>query len=354
MPDERKEHSEHVILLLVLVMAVAIVAVIFSVKLFSHEEDVYNLTTKAMNTYVRQTTYGQNAIESAKLTAERIEKLEEELAFYKENSQIYNINLNSGKKWIDISPAVLDIIKKSLEISKLSRGTFEPTILPVARLWNFKDKSNIIPERQDIIKNLNLTDYNIVKINEEVKRILLLKENSGLDLTGIIKGIACNFAVKQYKLNGIRAGIISVGQSIAVYGNKKDNKPWEIALKNPFEQKESTSFGNLSIKDGHVSTSCIFNNFFKKEENIYHHVIDPSTGYPVKNNLISVTVTHADGLIADALSTACLVLDKENSSGILNHYAAGAIFLDNNKNIFITENLKDKFILENKDFKIIN
>lgn len=91
------------------------------------------------------------------------------------------------------------------------------------------------------------------------------------------------------------------------------------------------------------STSC-------KTGKRYHHILDPSTGYPAESSLISVTVVSDNGLLSDGLSTACFVLGKEKGERLLETYGAEGVFIDQNKKVTVTKGLKDKFTILNEEY----
>ena len=86
----------------------------------------------------------------------------------------------------------------------------------------------------------------------------------------------------------------------------------------------------------------------------YHHILDPSTGYPADSGLISVTIVCDNGLLSDGLSTACFILGLEKSQSLLEKYNAEAVFVDKDKNVYVTDGIKDMFELTNDNYKIVN
>jgi thiamine biosynthesis lipoprotein len=339
------------ILLSILATVVVTVITIFFI-LINHEEKAYECSDTAMKTDVKQTIYGHNAPEAAKAALKQIKKLETQISWEIAESQVQKINENAANGWVNLSSGMMDILSKSLEVSNLSKGAFDPTIFPISSLWGFGEKNEKVPNKEDILEKLPLVDYKYLKINKDVKRAKLFKKGSGITLDGISKGAACNFAIKQYKENGPYAGIVSIEHSIGVYGEKKDHKPWRIAFEDPFKRTEAGCFGVLEIREGHVFTSDFYEKSFTQDVKIYHKIFNPQTGNPAKKDRIRVTITHNDGIIANALAIACFVLGRENSLPLLSHYAAGAIFVDNDKHVFLTANLEEQFKINNNEFAI--
>lgn len=118
------------------------------------------------------------------------------------------------------------------------------------------------------------------------------------------------------------------------------------------EDKTGEAMGVLSLSGTtNVSTSGDYEKYFMQDGKRYHHILDPSTGYPADSGLISVTIVSDSGLLSDGLSTACFVLGKEKGEKLLETYGAEGVFIDQNKKVTVTKGLKDKFTILNKEYK---
>ena len=129
-----------------------------------------------------------------------------------------------------------------------------------------------------------------------------------LDLGGIAKGYAADEAVAIVKKHGIKRAIIDLGGNVIVFGEKKDKSPWRVGIQNP--QKERGEYiGILPVltnslyeaQNRSVVTSGLYQRFFEENGKHYHHIFSPSSGYPVDNGLLSVTVITSNSMDADAL-----------------------------------------------------
>lgn len=186
--------------------------------------------------------------------------------------------------------------------------------------------------------------------NEAVSSIYI-EDQCTLDLGAVGKGIACDVAqdyLKQQKK--VSGAVIAVGGSILLYGSKADGSNWNVAVQNPRGQ-DGEAMGVLSLSGTtNVSTSGDYEKYFMQDGKRYHHILDPSTGYPAESGLISVTVVSKSGLLSDGLSTACFVLGKEKGQKLLETYGAEGIFIDQNKKVTVTKGLKDKFTILNEEY----
>ena len=146
--------------------------------------------------------------------------------------------------------------------------------------------------------------------------------------------MACDMLKTYLDSSNMQGAVISVGGSILAWGNyNKAGDKWQIAVAHP--RNEGEYLGVLSLDEGFVSTSGDYERFFEKDGKRYHHILDATTGYPAETDTISVTVVCDNGLISDALSTACFILGEENSRELLGEYNASAVFVDKDMNISI-------------------
>ena len=199
-------------------------------------------------------------------------------------------------------------------------------------------------------ERLETTDKKI-NTDESVSSIYI-GDKCTLDLGAVGKGIACD-VVQDYlkKQKEVGGAVIAVGGSILLYGSKADGSDWNVAVQNPRGQ-DGEAMGVLSLSGTtNVSTSGDYEKYFMQDGKRYHHILDPSTGYPADSGLISVTIVSDSGLLSDGLSTACFVLGKEKGQKLLETCGAEGIFIDQNKKVTVTKGLKDKFTILNEEYK---
>ena len=353
MPFKNTFKKKNLFILVLVSFLILIAALLLS--FFQNEEKPFTNTTPAMGTFVFQTISSkqENPEVIANSITKSIKDLENKISWRKENSDIFKIN-NAGKSdKIKVNNDTFDILKKSLEISKKTDGAFEVSILPISSLWDFSNNKSIVPNSNALKNALNKIGYKNILLNEQDYTVQNLSGVPILDLGGVGKGSACDLALKEYSKNDLNYAIISVGGSIGLYGKKEHNQPFNIAIRDPLEKENpSLSFANLKLYSGCISTSGAYEQGFTVNDTFYHHILDSKTGYSAQSDLLSVTVCHDSGTLTDLLSTSCYVLGKNKSLPILKEYNAEAVFVDKNKNVFITPNLKSKFSLTNDNYKI--
>ena len=194
-----------------------------------------------------------------------------------------------------VSMSDIELIKKSIDIAAKTHGNFNPALGTVTKLWH-----DSIPDEID----LSHTDY--TKINIDGNELIKSDSKLQLDLGGIAKGYICEKVTDYLIAQGVDYGVLSFGGNISVFGDRT----WEIGIQSPYDTDDIV--GNLKIDSGYVSVSGDYQRYFEMGGKRYHHIIDPTTGYPVDNGVNSVVVWCDDGTLADALSTALFVMGADD------------------------------------------
>ncbi|WP_164919073.1 MULTISPECIES: FAD:protein FMN transferase [Acutalibacteraceae] len=304
----------------------------------------YESSDFAMGTYIQQTVYGKNGEEAAKAALGKITRLENEISWRIDTSDVARLNAAAGTDWISIDPETASILSASLDVAQKSDGAYDPTILPVSSLWDFGGENQHAPAKSEVQKFVQYVNYQDLRVDAKNSKASLKLHYMAIDLGGIGKGAACDDAIAAYRSAGAEYGIIAVGGSIGVYGSKPDGSPWHIAIRDPDTKDDSAgSMGQIDLASGFVSTSGTYEQTFTENGVTYHHLLNPKTGYPENNGLVSVTVKCDNGALSDALSTACFVLGREKGEKLLADYHAEGVFIDSANQVYVTGGLKDSF-----------
>lgn len=232
-------------------------------------------------------------------------KYESLLSRTREGSDIWNINHSSGDP-VEVSDITIELLELAIHYSELSGGIFDPTIASVVSLWNFTDNpEKVLPEESDIAEALTHVDYRNIQIKGNT--VTLLDPDASIDLGGIAKGYIAD-QLKAFLINKeVTGALINLGGNNLALGTKPGNQPWKIGIQKPFGESSDLA-AILSIAGKSVVTSGNYERYFEKDDQIYHHIIDPATGYPVQNHLNGVTILSDSSADGDALSTTCFAL----------------------------------------------
>lgn len=284
-----------------------------------------------------------------KKSTDIMKKLEHILSFYNDNSDITKINKNAGKDFVNVSDSTFEIIKKSKYYSQLTDGLFDISVAPLVKAWSICNDSPKVLNNDTINKLLPLINYNDIILDEENISIMLNKENQKIDLGGIAKGYIADLIIDFYKENNVKSAIVNIGGNIKVLGRKSHEDLWQIGIYKPI--KHSTDIiCSLAVEDLSIVTSGVYERAFISNNKLYHHILDPHTGYPASTDIMSITIVNESSLLCDALATPLLIMGTfEASKFMQNHNIEGIIITTNNK-IILSKSLLNKFNLhENYD-----
>ena len=265
-----------------------------------------------------------DAIEKAFELCSRYESL---LSRTREDTDIYRINHAQGKA-VECDPETVDVIRKGLDYSERSEGRFDITIAPVAELWDFHGDDPVLPQEEEIQNALRKVDGSSVHVEKEGDAWYLTFDHPDtmLDLGGLAKGYAADRLTEYLKSQGVTSGLVNLGGNVAAIGAKADGSPWKVGIQKPFD---TGIIDKKEVTGQSVVTSGVYERCFEKDGTLYHHILDPATGYPVSNGLWGVTIISDSSLQGDALSTVCLLIGQEEAMDLIRQTdGVQAVFVD--------------------------
>jgi thiamine biosynthesis lipoprotein len=249
-----------------------------------------------------------------------------------------------------LSDDILSYLKQEQELYEETKGAFSFCIRPLTQLWGIEDGGTDIPSDTDIENEMDYIDGSQITLTS--KGIIFEKDGMAIDFGATGKGIACDVVAEKLSETNVNGAVVSVGGSVAVYGSKGDGKSWHIGIRNP-RGEEDEVMGVLECSDATmISTSGDYEKYFEKDGKRYHHILDPATGYPVDNGLISVTIISDSGFMSDALSTACFVLGLEDGMAYAEKKGVEAIFITQDKKVYITDGIKKTFRITEDSYEL--
>lgn len=316
-------------------------------------------TDFAMGTVISQNVYSANEEEIAEKVLSTINELENTISWRIQLSPVALINeaAGTGKK-IEVEEKLVKWLSDCQDVYERSQGALDITVGPASRLWDIGGDNPKVATAKEVEAVLPLIDGSKVQIDGE--KVSLDIKGGQLDLGAVGKGIACDEIGKMlteevssdFQVNGT----FSVGGSVLIYGEKPDGTDWKIGVQNP-RGEEGENMGVLTIRQKekekkYVSTSGDYEKYIEKDGVRYHHIMDPRTGSPADSGLISVTIISESGFLSDALSTACFVLGLEDGMKLTAEYGAEAIFIDEDKNVYLTEGAGEHFQILEKEYRL--
>ncbi|MBE5971115.1 MAG: FAD:protein FMN transferase [Lachnoclostridium sp.] len=256
-----------------------------------------------------------------------------------EGSEIYRLNhRRKDEQVFELSERAAELLSLSFEYCELSGGAFDITIEPVSSLWDFTSGEAVLPEA-DLIKEA-VSKVGFENLLLENQTLTIQSPNTTIDLGAIAKGYIAD-EMKEYLIEqGVKSAVINLGGNVLCIGSKPDGEPFKIGLKKPFAQ-ESETFAIADITDMSVVTSGVYERYFELDGKHYHHILNPQTGYPYENDLLSVTILSDSSADGDGLSTTCFSLGLEKGMELVNSLdGVYGCFIDEDYNIYYSEGME--------------
>ncbi|MCI8767496.1 FAD:protein FMN transferase [Schaedlerella sp.] len=251
-------------------------------------------------------------------------------------SEVSRINASAGTP-VKVSQETVDLISLGLRYCELSSGKFDITISPLSDLWNFTNHTeHTVPDAEAIEEARSHVDYRKVLVDKKACTVTLLDPQAKIDLGGIAKGYIADRLKEYLKKEGVEHALINLGGNVLTLGASFDGSPFRIGIQKPFDE-QNAPIDILEIQDRSVVSSGVYQRYFKKDGRLYHHILNPETGYPYANQLLQATVITDSSADGDALSTCCFALGLEEGSALIES-------LKNVQAIFVTEDYRLHYV----------
>lgn len=337
---------------IIIIIMISFSLVACSRKDKKEEVEKYTRNFIALGTFIHISVFSDNEKEANRILLEgekRVNEIEGKMSINIDKSEISMLNANRQGK---VSEENLYVVKTALKYAALSNGKFDITVDPLARLWGIGTDNAQIPSLEDINTARALVNYKTVHIEENNKKITLGKDQA-LDLGAIAKGYTADEIRKVFVKNGIKSGCINLGGNIMTIGSKMDGSKWNIGIQDPLASRDEY-LGIVKGTDLSVVTSGNYERYFERDGVRYHHILDVATGYPSKTGVISTTIISKNGIDGDALSTAAFTLGVEEGIKLIESIdGVDAIFVTEDRMVYTTSKIQDKFELTNDNFEIV-
>lgn len=312
-----------------ILIALAVVAAVAAAAIFFASSNEVKREFFAMDTFVSAKVKGFAAKDAAGGISTLVRELDsKQLSRYTSGSEISRINSEAETV---LSDEMRDYITELLEVGKMSGGKFDIALGAVSDLWSFNDSPRV-PSTDELTEALSRSGSDKLSLSGNT---LTRADGCIIDLGSAGKGIALDKVKSYLSDKKICSAVVSVGGSVLLYGKGSFN----VGVRDPWGEA-GRSVMTVKLGAGCVSTSGSYERCFEQGGKRYHHILDPDTGLPVENGLVSVTVISDSGLLSDALSTACFVLGAEGGAKLAAKYGCEAIFITEDKKVICTDGIK--------------
>ena len=236
------------------------------------------------------------------------------------DSEISNFNRTGADRLFKISNDFYRVMLQSEKLFKLTNGAWDGTVKPLVDIWGFGTAGDTdkIPDKKKILNLLKQTGFDKIIIGENT--LLKKKSSLSLDLASIAKGYGVDSVGRYLKNSGFNDFVIDIGGEVYASGEKKSGHPWIIGISRPDESVFSSPplYLKIKLENQAIATSGDYRNFFKVKGKIFSHIIDPVTGYPIDNGVVSASVIADNCTFADGLATALMVMGHKKGLALVN------------------------------------
>lgn len=303
----------------------------------------------AMDTTMSITAYEQDPTDALVAAQQEVNRLDALWSRTRPNSDVAKLNTAAGSGPVEVDPDTAALLEKANEAALESGMAFDPVLAPVMDAWGFGATESEatavhrVPGQAELDALLPLT-RELPVVEEEAAALPL--DGQAVDLGAIAKGAAADYVVEALTGHGVDSAIIALGGNITALGGKPDGSPFRVYVRDP--QGEGEDYLCLmSLPAGWTcSTSGGYERYFEADGTVYHHIIDPATGYPARSGLLSVTVVAEDPALADAWSTALYVLGADEAiarwkSGEGTVADMDLILVTEERHVYVTQGLEE-------------
>jgi thiamine biosynthesis lipoprotein len=297
-----------------------------------HEASLVQFSGSTMGTTytvkARQVPNGVTATDLQTEVDRILVDVNQQMSTYDESSELSRFNKSQSMEWVVVSEDLAQVVRRALEISRLTDGAFDVTVGPLVNLWGFGPdlSEDQIPSNAMVQAALARVGYQ--QLHARLNPPALKKDRVDLyvDLSAIAKGFGVDEIVQHLESQGINHYLVEIGGELRGKGLNPQNVPWRIAIEEPNPGKRAVQ-QVVKIVDRGIATSGDYRNFFEMDGQRYSHAMDPRTGQPVHHQLASVTVVNESAMDADAWATALLVLGPERGAKMADQQNLAAFFI---------------------------
>ena len=254
----------------------------------------------------------------------------------KENSPMWELN---EKKTAKFSSEIAKQMERTIKLCEDTDGALDISAYPIVKAWGFTTGEHRVPDEEERRLLSSRTDYRRIQVNGDT---VAIEPDMMVDLGSVGKGYTGEVLSNMLKEEGVSSALFSLGGNIQTVGRKPDGTDWFIGIR---AAEENRYLGGVSVTDKAVVTSGGYERYFTGEDGqIYWHIMDPKTGAPARNGLVSVTIISDSGFLCDGLSTALFVMGLEKAEEHWRtHQNYEAVLEDEDGHIYITQGLTDIF-----------
>jgi thiamine biosynthesis lipoprotein len=265
-------------------------------------------TTATVQAWATDSAIAALAVEGVFEVFDRVDSL---MSTWRDDSVLNSLNGAGGGQWVNVGPEVCLVLQVAKTVAVVSEGAFDPTVLPLVRLWGFRGGQVAQPDSALLAATLATVDHGMLELDADSGRARLLTDGMAVDLGGIAKGYALDQAAEAMRRFGVKGGMIDLGGNLLAFGQGPHR---QVGIVDP--AGTDLLLATVPLTDAAVATSGQYERYLTIEGRRYGHILNPRTGWPVPPG-VSATVLAKEAILADALATAAVVLGMDRGLALL-------------------------------------
>lgn len=301
----------------------------------------------AMDTVTAITVYKKEDEKAAQAALNKLEEWETEWSADREDSVVYRINHGQTET---VTQSTMEMLHLGQRLETQTQGAYTLAVRPLVELWHINDRTaeEPLPEQTEIEQAKSLCGQANLTIQplENGSGCVAVQEGAGVDLGSMAKGKAAELLKAYLQDQGVQDALIDLGGNICTVGDST----YEIGIQDP--RNGQSILALLKVQGKSVVTSGDYQRYVEIGQTRYHHILDARTGWPADSGLISVTIVGEDSMVCDALSTAVFLVGEQKGLELVKAYGVEAVLVNEDKQVLVTDGLKDSFTLQGRDYTL--
>lgn len=309
------------------------------------DERLYSYCAELMGSPILLKLYSHDEALASRIF-QLIKRYEDLLTVNRAQSQVMSINHAAGLHPVTVSRPVYALIKCAKAASMAQDSAFNLAIGPLVKLWRIGFQGHRVPSAAEIAERLPLTRPQDVILDDETCSVFLAQAGMEIDLGAIAKGYIADRVRDSLRQQGVSDALINLGGNVHTLGN------WSVGLKKPFAPGDAL-IGSIDVTSQSVVTSGVYERYFEQDGKRWHHILDPRSGYPLDNELDSVTIISANSLDGDIWTTLIYGLGVVKGCAALRHHEdIEAIFVTKNRDVILSSQRNFRFSLLDDSYRL--
>ncbi|GJL55996.1 MAG: thiamine biosynthesis lipoprotein ApbE [Nitrospirales bacterium] len=269
-----------------------------------------------------------------------IRRLEELLSTWIPESELSRVNAAAGQHAVKVSAETLNLLDHSLEMDRLTGGSFNIALGPAVVAWNVSEKGRV-PTQRELDAVYSLIDLSQLQLDRHTRTVSLARPGMQIDVGGIGKGFAADLAAEVMETSGATAGVIAISGDIKTFGRMPDGQKFVFGIQHP-RKEQGHVLATIELENEAVSTAGDYQRYFEQDGIRYHHILDPKTLHPARLAQ-SVTVIASRGVIADGLDTGIFVMGPKKGMALIERLPeVEGVIVDAQGNVFVSSGVKGR------------